>query len=63
MMSIESEREKSNHHINDLNPDTPHAADPEFEEQQPGVIDGDRKTDQDQWRHCLLYTSPSPRDS
>ena len=31
-------------------PDTPHAADPEFEEQQPGVISGDRKTDQDQWR-------------
>ena len=31
-------------------PDTPHAADPEFEEQQPGVIGGDRKTDQDQWR-------------
>ena len=31
-------------------PDTPHAADPEFEEQQPGVISGDRKTNKDQWR-------------
>ena len=31
-------------------PDAPHAADTEFEEQQPGVIGGDRKTDQDQWR-------------
>ena len=31
-------------------PDTPHAADTEFEEQQPGIIGGDRKTDKDQWR-------------
>ena len=51
--------------VNHLNSDTPHAADPEFEEQQPGVIGGDRKTDKDQWRqpvHDHFTTEQHPKE-
>ena len=48
--------------VNHLNSDTPHAADTEFEEQQPGVIGGDRKTDKDQWRQPVQdhFTTEQP---